>query len=127
MTERAAAISWITFTSVLCVAGQTLAKVGLSRLELSASPRVADFARMLGSPLVWTGGVVLVAGTLLWFHVLSRYELSMALPLACLLSLVISVAAGRLCFGEALPAVRIAGLLLALVAVWLIAGGKGGG
>ncbi len=116
-----AGLLWLALSSVLCVAGQTAAKVGLDRLALGAAPRTADLLRMATSPLVWVGGVLLVVGTAIWFHALSRLELSVALPLSALLTLMLSVAAGRLCFGEVLPATRVAGLLLALVAAALIA------
>jgi drug/metabolite transporter (DMT)-like permease len=120
MTERIASILWIVLSSLLCVGGQTLAKLGLSKLALG-TPRAGDFARMLASPLVWAGGLLLVAGTLVWFLALSKTAFSIALPISCLLMLVLSVAIGVLCFGEAVPVTRGVGLALALAAVWLIA------
>ena len=121
MSERMVSIAWIAFTSLLGVAGQTVAKVGLSRLALSPSLQASDVGRMLGSPLVWCGGTLLVLGTVLWFHVLSKVEFSVAMPVGSLLQLVLSVAAARVCFGESLPTVRWIGFTLAMVAVWLIA------
>ncbi len=108
-------------SSLLCVAGQTLAKLGLDGLAMGAAPRASDLLRMAGSARLWAGGVLLVVGTALWFHALSRLEMSVALPVSSLLTLVLSVVAGRLCFGEALAPARIAGLLLALAAAALIA------
>lgn len=113
---------WLTLlSSALCVAGQTLAKLGLDRLALAAAPSWRDLLRMAGSPWLWAGGALLVAGTALWFHALSRLALSVALPFSSLLTLVLSVVAGRLCFGESLPPLRAVGLLLALAAAALIA------
>ncbi|MBM4014906.1 MAG: hypothetical protein FJ293_08070 [Planctomycetes bacterium] len=108
-------------SSALCVAGQTLAKLGLDRLPRTERFGLAEVAALFGSPLVWAGGLLLVIGTALWFHALARLELSVALPVSSLFTLVLSVVAGRLCFGEALPPTRAVGLVLALVAAALIA------
>lgn len=105
-------------SSVLCVVGQALAKVGLGRLD-QATGR-SWIVALFCSPWIWAGGGLLVVGTLLWFQALARLELSIALPVSCLLTLVLSVVAGRICFGEALPSMRVAGLLLALLAAAMI-------
>lgn len=124
MNERLLALTWIAVSSVLAVAGQTIAKLGLARLELGAGPRIADALRMLGSPLVAGGTALLAASLLLWFHALSKIEFSIAMPVGALLQLVLSIAAARLFFGESMPLARWAGFALALVAVALIAKGR---
>jgi drug/metabolite transporter (DMT)-like permease len=108
-------------SSALCVAGQTLAKLGLERLPRREHLGLAELAAYFASPWIWAGGLLLVAGTALWFHALARLELSVALPVSSLLTLVLSVVAGRLFFGESLPPLRAAGLVLALAAAALIA------
>jgi drug/metabolite transporter (DMT)-like permease len=123
LEERVVAVLWIAVTSALGVAGQTLAKIGLGRLDFAkdASFGVAVVVRMAASPLVWAGGALLVFGTLLWFHVLHKVEFSIAMPVGSLLQVVLSVVAARVCFGETIPSVRWFGFLLAVLAVWLIA------
>jgi drug/metabolite transporter (DMT)-like permease len=120
MSDRNVALAWIVLSSLVGVAGQSLAKLGLAELSLGTAPRAADVLKMLGSARIWAGGGLLVLGTLLWFYALSRIEFAVAMPVSCLLMLVFSVAAGIACFGEAIPPVRGAGLVLALVSVWLI-------
>jgi len=124
MNDRLVAILWIVLSSLLGVVGQAVAKLGVAKLGLGSSPRAADLARMITSPLLWGGGALLVAATVLWFYALSKIEFTVAMPISCLLMLVFSVAAGVLCFGETVPPWRGAGLLLALVAVVLISGSE---
>jgi drug/metabolite transporter (DMT)-like permease len=120
MNDRLESILSIVLSSLMGVAGQTCAKIGLARLGLDQAFRLRDSAKLFASPLVWTGGALLVAGTLVWFHALSKIEFSIAMPVSALLMLVFSVVAGIVCFGESIPSIRAAGLGLALVAVWLI-------
>ena len=121
MNQRVVAIAWIVVTSIVGVAGQTIAKIGLSRLALGPTLRSSEVGRMLTSPFIWCAGALLALSTLVWFHVLAKVEFSIAMPVGALLQVVLSVAAARLFFGESIPSVRWIGFALAMVAVGLIA------
>ena len=121
MNERFAAITWIGVTSVLGVAGQMLAKIGLERIGLEGPFGLGAVGRMLTSPLVWVGGTLLVVGTLLFFHALAKFEFSLAMPIGSMLQVLLSVVVARLHFKESLSSARWLGIALALIAVWLMA------
>ena len=124
MNPRIAAVLFIALTSVLGVAGQTLAKIGLERLApagLGGSFGLSMVLRMLSSPLVWAGGTLLVIGTLLFFQALSKFEFSLAMPLGSLLQVLLSVVVAKVQFKEPLSPARWLGIALAIVAVWLLA------
>ena len=123
-SSRLASIAWIVLSCFLGVAGQTLAKFGLAKLELGSTPRLGDVGKMLGSPLVWAGGLSLVVGTLVWFYALPKIEFSIAMPVSSLLMLVFSIVAALVCFRESIPPMRAAGLGLAVVSIWLISRGR---
>ncbi len=120
MNDRLASITWIVLSSLLGVAGQSLAKHGLKSFSIGGAPRLADLVKMVGSPWIWAGGLLLVLGTIVWFYALSKIDFTIAMPVSCILMLIFSVAAGVLCFRESIPTVRGVGLALALASVWLI-------
>ena len=121
MNPRLASVLFIALTSVLGVAGQTLAKVGLERVDLSGGFGVGAVMKMLASPLVWAGGTLLVVGTFLFFHALAKFEFSLAMPLGSLLQVLLSVVVAKVQFKESLSPARWLGIALAIVAVWLLA------
>ena len=119
MWER---IGSLALVSALCVMGQGVAKIGLGKIDqLGLTPIVENLLKLVRSPYLWIGGILLVVGTLYWFTVLKRLELSVALPVTCVLTLVFSVLFSLIVFGEHITLMRGVGLGLAVVSVALIA------
>ena len=83
----------------------------------------------------WRSGIYLTSSTLLvalgmalyitsffiWLLILARYELSQAYPTAIGLTLVFSSLASGLLLGEALPPLRILGVAVIFIGIWLVA------
>lgn len=115
-------IGSLVLVSALCVIGQGVAKIGLGKIdELGLTPVMENLMKLVRSPHLWIGGILLVVGTLYWFTVLKRLEFSVALPITCVLTLVFSVLFSLLVFGEQIPVMRGIGLGVAVVSVVLIA------
>lgn len=115
-------IGSLVLVSALCVMGQGVAKIGLGRIdELALTPIMENLMKLIRSPHLWIGGILLVVGTLYWFTVLKRLELSVALPVTCVLTLVFSVLFSLLVFGEQVSVMRGIGLGLAVLSIVLIA------
>lgn len=103
----------------LLVSGQFLWKFGLER-HPGAFTHLAGVAGMLLSPWVLSGLAIYGLATVLWLYILSRVPLSIAYPLQSM-AYIIAVIAAHYVFGEALTAGKIAGALLIVAGISVIA------
>lgn len=101
---------------VLLVTGQVLFKLGLNRIGALSLNNV--FSVFL-SPLIWTGLILYVVATLLWFAVLSRAQLSVVYPLQSL-SYVLGLVASIVFLHEHVTPIRFVGVFVILCGVVLI-------
>ncbi|PWW00875.1 EamA-like transporter family protein [Paenibacillus cellulosilyticus] len=99
---------------MLLVAGQILFKFGLQRAGGLQWLRIAQ------SPAIWSGLVLYGIATLLWFAVLTRLPLSIAYPMQSM-AYVLGLLAAWFIFDETLSATKIAGCVVILIGVYLIA------
>ncbi|MBD3921634.1 EamA family transporter [Paenibacillus sp. PR3] len=99
---------------LLLVAGQILFKMGLQRTDGLHWLRIAQ------SPAIWSGLVLYGVATLLWFAVLTRLPLSVAYPMQSM-AYVLGLLAAWFIFDETLPFTKIAGCVVILFGVYLIA------
>lgn len=99
---------------LLLVAGQILFKIGLQRVGGLHWLRIAQ------SPAIWSGLVLYGVATLLWFAVLTRLPLSVAYPMQSM-AYVLGLLAAWFIFDETLSATKIAGCVVILIGVYLIA------
>lgn len=101
--------------SIIIILGQTLWKIGLSRMN--------NFSlKILIEPLVILGMLVYGVSTLLWFYILSKIPFSIAYPLNSIVY-VLSMLVGYFLFSETLSLQKILGTLLLLTGVTFIARG----
>jgi multidrug transporter EmrE-like cation transporter len=101
---------------VLLVAGQTVWKIGLTKLGGLHSDNLLS---VLLSPYILAGIIIYGVATVLWLAVLSRLPLSIAYPLqsaAYLLGIVVAA----LVFRETVPPHRWAGIVVVLVGIVMI-------
>jgi multidrug transporter EmrE-like cation transporter len=114
----------LVLTGVLLNAiAQLLLKAGagaLAGIELRASNAVAIAGRLvLNAPII--GGLVCYAiSVVVWILALSRVEVSVAYPMLSVGYVVNALAAWWL-FDESLSAMRLAGIGVILIGVWLVA------
>lgn len=116
-----------TFLLVLASVSLTaIAQVILRKAMLVAAPLppLADplgLARhMLLNAWLWGGLACFAVSVLLWLAVLARMQVSAAYPMASM-GYVLAALAGALWLGESLTPMRIAGLVLICLGVFLIA------
>ncbi len=104
---------------IFAVAGQLCLKVGAGRARSAlASPGTAWRAAL--QPLLWCGGGLYAAGTILWVKVLTMADLSFAYPFAAL-SYAGGVIASQWLLRERVPPLRWAGLGLLVIGVIFVA------
>ena len=101
---------------ILLVTGQVLFKLGLDRIGALTLHNVMS---VFLSPLIWTGLIIYVVATLLWFAALSRAQLNVIYPLqslSYLLGLIMSI----VILHETVSPIRWVGTLVILFGVVLV-------
>jgi drug/metabolite transporter (DMT)-like permease len=88
--------------------------------EQHSASLVDYFLAMLRDPMVWTAGMATAAAMLLWMVAIRRVELSVAQPTIALIFVAVPLAAAYF-LDEALPPLRIVGLVLIASGVVLVA------
>lgn len=107
----------------LSALAQTAFKLGVSRVELAAqSPLWAKTIALLTSPFVLGGLALYGVGTILWLFALRQMDLSLAYPFVAM-SFVMVAGAGILFLGEPVSPTRLAGLLLIILGLLVMARG----
>lgn len=114
----------LALISVLLTAcSQLLLKAGVKG-AMSSLPDGASLASVgvhfASNPLLWCGVGTMAVSLLSWMGALSRLEVSRAYPLTAL-GIVLTVVAGRFLLGETLSGTRIAGSLLIVGGMILVA------
>ncbi|HTH78282.1 MAG TPA: hypothetical protein VL593_04825 [Ramlibacter sp.] len=121
----------IVFSVACSSVAQLLLKSGMAR-SVALSPAgvqagwQSTLASALTSPLVLAGLALYAFGALVWLLVLARAELSFAYPFVGL-GFVMTLALGKFALGEDVSLARVAGTLLVVAGVVLIARGNPGG
>jgi drug/metabolite transporter (DMT)-like permease len=105
--------------AALLVSGQFLWKYGLQS-HPRAFTAAEETARLFLSPQVLGGLAVYGGATVLWLYILSRVPISIAYPLQSF-AYVFAVVAAHFLFGESLTVGKVAGSLLIVAGISLIA------
>ena len=108
---------------MLNAAAQLLLKAG-SRAITDVSFSLANTwtlaARMALNPPILGGLALYVISVVFWILALSRVDVSVAYPMLSI-GYIVSALAGWLLFSEVLSAARVAGIVVIIVGVWLVA------
>jgi drug/metabolite transporter (DMT)-like permease len=113
----------ILLSVLLGVVGQLLLKHGMTvmgQLDIGASGIVAALWQIATSPYVVGGLLIYVSGTFFWLLALNRVDLSYAYPFASL-SYVLIFFASWLILHENISPLRVAGMLVICLGVFLVA------
>ncbi|MGZ9586582.1 EamA family transporter [Paenibacillus marinisediminis] len=99
---------------ILLVIGQILFKIGLQQSG------GLQWVKLALSPAIWVGLMLYGVATIVWFIVLSRLPLGVAYPMQSL-AYVLAMFAAVWLFGEELTLTKVAGVVVILFGVYLIA------
>lgn len=113
----------IMMSTLLGVIGQTLLKVGMTRLgpqSISADGAAAILLRIAFNPYVVGGLLLYVGGTFFWLVAMSRVQLSYLYPFASLSYVLLMVVAWGV-FREQISPLRLIGALTICLGVILVA------
>jgi multidrug transporter EmrE-like cation transporter len=123
-------MNWSTLALILVsVSLSALAQIsfklgvtGASNHAVAGGGAVVVLANSMLTPGVLVGLALYGCGTLLWLTALTRVDVSLAYPFVSL-GFVLTAILGYTFFGEPLTAERIAGILVVIGGVWLVAHG----
>jgi drug/metabolite transporter (DMT)-like permease len=123
---KTATLALILGSVALSALAQVSFKTGVSSGPLQAAFNEGDWRgtawAMLLSPNILAGLCLYGLGTILWLGVLARVELSQAYPFVGL-GFVLTAVLGYFLFGEAITMLRVAGTVLVVAGIYLVACG----
>ncbi|HUS16656.1 MAG TPA: hypothetical protein VM536_16800 [Chloroflexia bacterium] len=122
MTEWMRTFGVLLIAIALSVTGETLLKKGIDSigsLDLRPERIPATFWTVFTTPLILLGFALIFGGSLFWLVVLSKWNLSLAYPLLSI-SYIASLFVGAVFLHEVVTPVRIAGVAVVVVGVFLI-------
>ena len=119
------AVLIILASTTVRYAGTALQKKCLGRMggvvffTFSIPTIFGNLGRVIRNPLLMTGFLITILGTLIWFVLLATYDLKIVIPLGGL-SYAIALFFGKLFFNERITANKVIGLLLIFAGTYLI-------
>lgn len=122
---NATSFSLIIFGVLLNAVAQLALKAGvrdLGPIGLSMDQVAPASLRLMSEPYLWTGLVLYAVSVVVWILALSRVDVSIAYPMLSLGYVVNAVAAYWL-FGEVLTPMRLAGIGIIIVGVYVLTRG----
>jgi len=103
---------------------QLLFKAGTNRLAIDQMRGVRDWVpfilRVLGTPVIWTGFLLVACGLVIWLIVLAQADLSLAFPFASVQYLLI-LAASYFFLGEEIGWARLLGTVCIVLGIACLA------
>jgi drug/metabolite transporter (DMT)-like permease len=110
------------FTTLLITTGQVLWKIGLDRIGGFYAPDksiIDNFFRIILNGWIFSGFVVYAIATGFFMWLLSKYEISLVIPISSV-AFIYSLIAGHFIFSEQITPWRLAGVLLIVLGVILV-------
>jgi multidrug transporter EmrE-like cation transporter len=108
---------------MLNAAAQLLLKAGsraIADLDFSLANAWTLAERIALNPPILAGVALYVVSVVFWILALSRVDVSIAYPMLSI-GYIVSALAGWLLFSEAVSPARVAGIVVIIVGVWLVA------
>lgn len=110
----------ILVSVLLNCAAQLFIRKGMLQIgEVGAIGFTKVFVPMLSNCYLWSAMLCYAVSILLWMAVLSKVEVSFAYPFLSI-GYVVAAIVGYYCFGESLSLIRVAGILVIGIGVFLI-------
>ncbi len=110
------------FTTFLITTGQVLWKIGLQKIGgfyLPEKSIIQNFFRIILNEWIFSGFIVYAIATGFFMWLLSKYEISLVIPISSV-AFIYSLIAGHLLFNEQVTVWRLAGVLLIIGGVVMV-------
>lgn len=102
----------ILLFSMILLIGNVSWKMGIIKINgfmMGDKSLLQNLVAVASSPWMWLGGVFYVLGTLVWFYIISRHDLSYVYPMVSI-SYILTAVAGVIIFKEQIPPIRMVGM-----------------
>lgn len=119
MNRATLVIPLVLLVTGLGATGQTLLKLAIGRLPATAG-MASIAAALCGDWAFWAGGLIVAAGGLTWLYVLSRADITYAMPFLGT-GLLFTMVTSALVLHESQPPLRIAGTVVMAAGMALVA------
>jgi multidrug transporter EmrE-like cation transporter len=113
----------VVILAVFTAAGQLCVRKGMlqtGRLSFALSS-LERLPSMLANIYLWLGLLCYGSSLILWLITISRVDVSFAYLIQCAVSFVIVTVMAHLLFGENIPAMRVAGLVVICLGLFIVA------
>jgi len=110
------------FTTLLITSGQVLWKIGLQKIGgfyLPEKSIIDNFFRIILNGWILSGFIVYAVATGFFMWLLSKYEISLVIPITSV-AFIYSLIAGHLLFNEQITVWRLMGVLIIILGVFMV-------
>lgn len=111
-TPNLAVIGQVLLFVFILLIGNICWKMGIVKMNgfmMGDKSFVSNIMTLLTSPWMWAGGIFYVLGTLWWFYIISREDLSYVYPMVSI-GYILTAIAGVLIFKESVSMIRWVGM-----------------
>lgn len=111
-TPNLAVIGQVLLFVFILLIGNICWKMGIVKMNgfmMGDKSFVSNIMTLLTSPWMWAGGIFYVLGTLWWFYIISREDLSYVYPMVSI-GYILTAIAGVLIFKESVSMIRWIGM-----------------
>lgn len=110
------------FTTFLITSGQVLWKIGLQKsggFYIAEMGLIHNVFRVLSNIWVFSGFVVYIIATGFFMFLLSKYDISLVIPISSV-SFIFSLVAGAFIFNEQISLMRFIGVIVIIIGILLV-------
>lgn len=120
-------LAFVIVSALLTVAANLMLRAGIDKAG-GFSAHLQSFFRatikLIAQPLFDAGVFLYAIAILLWFNVISTEPLSVAYPLLVSLTFIFVTLGAVVLFGETLSMMRFIGIIIILIGITILSGGK---
>jgi len=120
-------LSFVIISALLTVAANLMLRAGVDKaggFPVHLQSFFSDIIRLILQPLFDAGVLLYVVASLIWFHVISTEPLSIAYPLLVSMTFIFVTLGAIVIFNEALTFSKFIGILIILIGIIIVSGGK---
>lgn len=111
-TPNLAVIGQVLLFVFILLIGNICWKMGIVKMNgfmMGDKSLVSNIMTLFSSPWMWAGGIFYVLGTLWWFYIISREDLSYVYPMVSI-GYILTAIAGVIIFKESVSMIRWVGM-----------------
>jgi len=120
-------LSFVLISAFLTVVANLMLRAGVDKaggFPAHLPSLLGAIIKLIAQPLFDCGILLYVVASLIWFHVISTEPLSIAYPLLVSLTFIFVTLGAIVIFHEALNLTKLVGIIIILIGIIILSGGK---